>query len=47
MTPETKSNIKIAVIAIVIMSAVFFGLKSYNAGHEAEHSHKSGEKHAH
>ena len=45
MSPETKSNIKIAVIAIVIMSAVFFGLKSYNAGQEAEHTHKNVEKH--
>lgn len=47
MNKETKSNIKIAVIAIVIMGAVFGGLYMNKQNHEAEHSHKTGESHAH
>jgi len=47
MDNETKSGIKFAVIALIVMAAVFFGLKTHNANHEAEHSHKTGEKHSH
>ena len=43
MEPETKSNIKIAVIAIVIMGAIFFGLKVHNANDT--HGHSNGETH--
>lgn len=45
MEPETKSNIKIAIIAIVIMGAIFFGLKVHNANDT--HSHDGGEQHSH
>ena len=43
MEPETKSNIKIAVIAIIIMGAVFLGLKVHNANDT--HGHDNGEVH--
>ncbi|MDA0782840.1 MAG: hypothetical protein PQ612_09050 [Rickettsiales bacterium] len=43
MDNETKSNIKIAVIAIVIMGLVFFGLKMHNANDT--HSHGGGQVH--
>jgi Na+/H+ antiporter NhaC len=43
MEPETKSNIKIAVIAIILMGAVFFGSKMNN-GNDT-HGHNNGEVH--
>ncbi len=41
MNKETKSNIKIGVIALLILGSVLFGLHEYNEGHEAsaEHGH--------
>jgi len=47
MESETKSNIKIAVIAIVIMVAVFFGLKIHNEHDDHGHSHGGVEQHSH
>lgn len=38
MDQETKSNIKIGVIALLIMGTIFFSLYKYNVAHEASHS---------
>jgi hypothetical protein len=47
MDKETKSNIKIGVIALVVISAVMFGLYKYQQSHNKGHSHGNGEHHTH
>jgi hypothetical protein len=47
MNNETKSNIKIGVIALLIISAIMFGLYKYQQGHSHSHSHGDGENHSH
>lgn len=45
MDKEMKSNIKIGVIALIVISAIFFGLYRYQKAHDA--AHKSGVEHGH
>jgi hypothetical protein len=47
MKKETRSNIKIIVIALVVMAAVFFGLYKAGAENRAMHSHDGGAAHSH
>ncbi len=47
MDQETKSNIKMAAIALVIMTVVLGSLYKYNQAHEASHSHADGKEHSH
>ncbi len=39
MDKETKSNIKIGVIVLLIFGSVIFGLYKYNQAHEASEQH--------
>ncbi len=47
MNKETKSNIKIGVIALIVISVIMFGLYKYQAAQNKAHSHGNGGYHSH
>lgn len=47
MKEENKSHLKTAIIAILLMAAVFFGLYKMNAANTAAQSHNGGSPHTH
>ncbi len=47
MDNETKSNIKIGVIALIVASVILFGLYKYQSANNKAHSHGDGAAHSH